>query len=78
MKVMHNIQHQLVALTIKINPWIGVIASLVLIIPSLYILLDNIAILRKEHFILSIGILLFIKSLKTIFDKMLDISEDIE
>ncbi len=75
---MHNIQHQLVALTIKINPWIGVIASLVLIIPSLYILLDNIAILRKEHFILSVGILLFIKSLKTIFDKMLDISEDIE
>lgn len=63
---------------LKINPWIGLIASLFIIIPSLYNVLDNTLILRIEHLILSIGILVFIKYLKQIFDKILDMSDEMD
>lgn len=59
------------------NPWVGIAVSLTLIIPSLYEILDDITILRKEYILLVIAFPLYIKSLKKIFDNMLDISDDL-
>jgi len=59
------------------NPWVGIAVSLTLIIPSLYEILDDITILRKEYILLIIAFPLYIKSLKKIFDNMLDVSDDL-
>ncbi|MBS7229835.1 hypothetical protein KHA90_02260 [Flavobacterium psychroterrae] len=61
---------------IKNNPWVGIVVSLALIIPSLYEILDDVTILRKEYFLLIIAFPLYIKSLKKIFDDMLDVYDD--
>lgn len=61
---------------IKNNPWIGVIVSLVFIIPSLYRILDDITVFRKEYIILAISFPLYLKSLKKIFDETLDSFDD--
>ena len=62
---------------IKNNPWIGIAVSLTLIIPSLYEILDDVTVLRKEYILLIIAFPLYIKSLKKIFDDMLDVYDDI-
>lgn len=61
---------------IKNNPWIGVLVSLALIIPSLYKILDDITIFRKEYIILAVSFPLYLKSLKKIFDETLDSFDD--
>lgn len=61
---------------IKNNPWIGVIVSLVFIIPSLYKILDDITVFRKEYIILAISFPLYLRSLKKIFDETLDSFDD--
>lgn len=61
---------------IKNNPWIGVAVSLAIIIPSLYKILDDVTVLRIEYFLLAISFPLYIKSLKKIFDQILDSSDD--
>ncbi|MBF4506675.1 hypothetical protein IRZ83_08340 [Flavobacterium sp. JLP] len=58
------------------NPWIGVLVSLALIIPSLYEILDDVTILRKEYIILAVSFPFYLKSLKKIFDEILDTSDD--
>lgn len=81
MRTVLNIQPDMKFLSIlkKItnNPWVGIAVSLTLIIPSLYEILDDITILRKEYILLVIAFPLYIKSLKKIFDNMLDISDDL-
>ncbi|OMQ08398.1 hypothetical protein [[Flexibacter] sp. ATCC 35103] len=62
---------------IKNNPWVGIAVSLTLIIPSLYEILDDITVLRKEYILLVIAFPLYIKSLKKIFDDMLDAYDDL-
>lgn len=62
---------------IKNNPWVGIAVSLTLIIPSLYEILDDVTVLRKEYVFLILGFPLYIKSLKKIFDDMLDVYDDI-
>lgn len=61
---------------IKNNPWVGIAVSLTLIIPSLYEILDDVTVLRKEYILLVIAFPLYIKSLKKIFDDMLDSYDD--
>lgn len=58
------------------NPYFGVLLSLLLIIPSLYIIIEDISIMRKEYVILVIGIVLYIKSLNSIFDDALNQKND--
>jgi hypothetical protein len=54
------------------NPYFGVLVSLVLILPSLYIILEDITIIRKEYVFLVVGIPIYIKSLNKIFDNILN------
>ncbi|GAA6765074.1 hypothetical protein [Flavobacterium johnsoniae] len=58
------------------NPWVGVAVSLAIIIPSLYKILDDVTVLRIEYVLLAIFFPLYIKSLKKIFDQILDSSDD--
>ncbi|WP_269226192.1 hypothetical protein [Flavobacterium eburneipallidum] len=58
------------------NPYVGVVASLLLIVPSLYIILEDISVIRKEYILLAIGLPLYIKSLNTIFDDILNLNKD--
>lgn len=62
---------------IKNNPWVGIAVSLTLIIPSLYEILDDVTVLRKEYILLIFAFPLYIKSLKRIFDDMLDVYDDL-
>ncbi|WP_428230327.1 hypothetical protein [Flavobacterium sp.] len=62
---------------IKNNPWVGIAVSLTLIIPSLYEILDDVTVPRKEYILLVIAFPLYIKSLKKIFDNMLDVYDDL-
>lgn len=59
------------------NPYVGVSVSLLLIIPSLYIILEDITIIRKEYIFLAIGVPIYIKSLNKIFDDILNIDKNI-
>jgi hypothetical protein len=54
------------------NPYVGVCASLLLILPSLYIILEDYTVVRKEYVFLAIGIPLYLKSLNNIFDDILN------
>ena len=54
------------------NPYVGVCASLLLILPSLYIILEDYTVIRKEYIFLAIGIPLYLKSLNKIFDDILN------
>lgn len=57
---------------IILNPYFGVSLSLLLMIPSLYIILEDITVIRKEYFFLAIGLPIYIKSLNRIFDDILN------
>ncbi|MBA4275173.1 MAG: hypothetical protein C0430_00215 [Flavobacterium sp.] len=57
---------------IILNPYFGVLLSLLLMIPSLYIILEDITVIRKEYFFLAIGLPIYIKSLNRIFDDILN------
>jgi hypothetical protein len=61
---------------IKNNPWVGVLVSMAIIIPSLYEILDDVTVLRKEYILLFISFPLYLKSLKKIFDEILDTTDD--
>lgn len=54
------------------NPYVGVFASLLLILPSLYFILEDFTVIRKEYVFVGIGIPLYIKSLNKIFDDILN------
>ncbi|SNR22661.1 hypothetical protein [Flavobacterium sp. ov086] len=58
------------------NPWVGIVVSLGVIIPCLYEILDDITVFRKEYILLLISFPIYIKSLKKIFDEILDASDD--
>jgi hypothetical protein len=57
---------------IILNPYFGVSLSLLLMLPSLYIILEDITVIRKEYFYLAIGLPIYIKSLNKIFDDILN------
>jgi hypothetical protein len=61
---------------IRKNPWVGVVVSLAIIIPSLYKILDDVTVIRAEYLLLAIGFPIYLKSLKKIFDEILDTSDD--
>jgi hypothetical protein len=54
------------------NPYVGICISLVLILPSLYVILGDYTVMRKEYIFLAIGIPLYVKSLNKIFDEILN------
>lgn len=54
------------------SPYVGVLVSLLLILPSLYIILGDITVFRKEYVFLVVGIPLYIKSLNKIFNNILN------
>jgi hypothetical protein len=60
-----------------LNPYIGVFVSLLLIIPSLYVILEDVTVIRKEYIFLAIGIPIYIKSLNKIFDHILNQNKNI-
>lgn len=51
----------------KAYPWIGIIGSLCLIIPSIYKILDNPLLITTDHIILITGLFLMIIFLKEIY-----------
>jgi hypothetical protein len=57
----------------KINPWIGLLASLCIILPSLYNILDNPLTITDDHFILAGGLVFFVVFLKQIFDRIVNL-----
>lgn len=59
------------------NPYVGVFVSLLLIIPSLYIILEDITVIRKEYIFLAVGIPIYIKSLNKIFDDILNLDKNV-
>ncbi|WP_268848939.1 hypothetical protein [Flavobacterium aestivum] len=61
----------------KINPWLGLIGSLFLIIPSLYDILDEPLTPSSDHLILAVGIFFMVLFLKVIFNRIINL-EDIE
>ncbi|KRD10986.1 hypothetical protein ASE21_04490 [Flavobacterium sp. Root901] len=58
------------------NPWIGIVVSLAVIIPSLYKILDDVTIFRFEYILLAISFPIYIRSLKKIFNEILDNTDD--
>lgn len=64
-------------LTAKLNPWIGILVSLLIIVPSLYQILDDVTVLRKEYLFLALGFPLYVKSLKNLFDEILKTTDDL-
>lgn len=57
----------------RINPWIGLIASLCIIIPSLYDILDEPLKITNDHFFLAVGVFFMILFLKQIFDRIVNL-----
>jgi len=57
----------------KINPWIGLLGSLCLIVPSLYDILDDPFQITLDHLTLAIGIILMVIFLKQIFDRIINL-----
>ena len=57
----------------RINPWIGLLAALCLIIPSLYEILDDPLLLTTNHLILAVGLFFMILFLKQIFDRIINL-----
>ena len=54
------------------NPYFGLCISLLLILPSLYVILGDYTVLRKEYIFLAIGIPVYVKSLNKIFENILN------
>jgi hypothetical protein len=59
----------------KINPWIGLIASLCLIVPSLYDILDDPLLFTTDHLILMVGIFFMVLFLKQIFKRIINLED---
>lgn len=59
----------------KLNPWLGLIASLCLIIPSLYDILDAPLQFSTDHLILGVGLFFMILFLKQIFDRIINFDD---
>ncbi|WP_348797947.1 hypothetical protein [Flavobacterium adhaerens] len=59
----------------KINPWIGLLGSLCIVIPSLYEILDAPLTITNDHFILTGGLFFFIVFLKQIFDRIINLGD---
>lgn len=57
----------------KTYPWIGLVGSLCLIVPSLYNILDNPLHFTSEHIILGAGIVFMIVFLKELFDRIVNL-----
>ncbi|PJJ09364.1 hypothetical protein CLU83_2715 [Flavobacterium sp. 1] len=57
----------------KINPWIGLLVSLCVLIPSLYNILDTPLAITKDHFIFAGGLFFFVIFLKEIFDRIVNL-----
>ncbi|MGQ7946503.1 hypothetical protein [Flavobacterium sp. WC2509] len=64
---------QFKTLFIKINPWIGLLAALCIIVPSLYDILDDPFHLTSDHLILAVGLFFMILFLKQIFDRIINL-----
>ena len=69
---------QLKTILNKINPWIGLVGSLFVIIPSLYDILDDPFLLTRKHLILAVGVFFMILFLKEIFDRIINFSEEMD
>jgi hypothetical protein len=57
----------------KAYPWIGLVGSLCLVIPSLYNILDDPLKFSTDHIVLVAGIILMIVFLKEIFDRIVNL-----
>jgi hypothetical protein len=68
-----NLNMQLKNLINKINPWLGLLGSLCIIIPSLYNILDAPLTITNDHFIFAGGLFFFVIFLKEIFDRIVNL-----
>jgi len=59
----------------KAYPWIGLIGSLCLIVPSLYNVIDKPITLTTDHIVLVVGIFLLFVFLKEIFNRIINLKE---
>lgn len=57
----------------KINPWIGLLISLCVVIPSLYNILDAPLTITRNHFIFGGALFFFVIFLKEIFDRIINL-----
>ena len=75
MRLEHNnqINMQFKSVINKINPWIGLIASLCIIVPSLYDILDDPLLFTTEHLTLAAGVFFMILFLKEIFNRIINL-----
>jgi hypothetical protein len=75
MRLEHNnqINMQFKSVINKINPWIGLIASLCVIVPSLYDILDEPLLFTTDHLILAAGVFFMILFLKEIFNRIINL-----
>lgn len=69
----NQINMQLKTFINKINPWIGLLGSLCLIVPSLYDILDDPFLITIDHLILTAGVIIMIIFLKQIFDRIINL-----
>jgi hypothetical protein len=68
-----QINMQLKTIFNKINPWIGLIGSLCLVIPSLYDILDEPLTMSNDHLILAAGVFFMILFLREIFNRIINL-----
>ncbi len=60
----------------KINPWIGIIFSFTLIMPSLFLILSDIGDYNTLQILLVIGLLVLIKFTKNLIDKIINMDDE--
>lgn len=60
----------------KINPWTGIILAFTIIIPCLYLIINDIGNFNMEQIILIIGVIVLIKFTKNLIDKIIDTNDE--
>ncbi len=67
---------QLLNRKLKINPWVGIFFSLTIIIPSLFLMLNDMGDYDKIKFIYILGLLILIKFAKNLIDKIINTDDE--
>jgi len=76
---LNNLQNmQFKTILNKINPWIGLVGSLLVIIPSLYDILDDPFYFTKKHLVLAVGVFFMVVFLKEIFDRIINLTDKMD
>jgi hypothetical protein len=60
----------------KINPWIGIFFAFTIIIPCLFLMLNDFGDYNTLQFILIFGLLILIKFTKNLIDKIINMDDE--